>query len=928
MCSQEGYRTLANSDTPAELDGQPLATPVGESKSGQSATLTLADPIVLVLANGDTPSAISNARGHLFETFVAHLLHTFGYNKPRTDRLNEVSAGIELDVSADHELTKQPAVVECKAYTSPVTAALLGTFHSKLVTRRYREPTTQGFFVAIPRLTANAKEQADLISGHDPGFTVLTAQSIVDLLANRGAISDCPIANVITSDPAVVVTEHGIHAACLQLDADTRTPSRVLVWAAEGSTPAPVLEAVAQHPYSQGVPVADARKPRTVPIEHSVDPAAVIVTVRGSRSDFEYQLPASPKYFVGRKRIVESLKAALDEHAGVVVLNAQSGWGKSSAALRLQAITDDKGGFSVIIDSRTASHRRFVVDALSYAAQGAEDAGILVLPKDVSWATLPSALRTLSEASWKRGKLVVFFDQFENVFRDQELTREFRDLALSARDLADRILVGFAWKTDLVGWTENHPYQLRDEIRAHATILTLGPMGAPEIDTLLRRLEKALGQPVARDLKTRLREYSQGFPWLFKKLAGHLLREVKSGVTQERLASEALNVQSLFDADLAELSPLEQDALRHVARYAPIAIGEVLERVSAPVLETLVNRRLVVQVGERLDTYWDIFRDYLVNGRIPVEDSYILRQTPGSVARLLREVLRDGGDSSTRDIADRHGTSENAVFNLSRELRLLGATAYEPNRVRLLPDIWNAENREEELRRRVFAALRRHRAYSTFTALYERTGTVNASTFANELPNAFPAVEVTESTWASYARAYLLWFEYAGLATQVSGSWSVAADGTVGVGELLGRRLVRRIKGGFPHGPVGPALDLIIQATEYEIRRRPENRRALQTLLALGALEETVEGKYRLTRSNLVANGGFNQDELRELMLAVPGVLAGIDALRKNPSARPEVVGNAIKAALSADWTDGTTVGIGKHMRAWARAAGLAVEKI
>jgi hypothetical protein len=236
----------------------------------------------------------------------------------------------------------------------------------------------------------------------------------------------------------------------------------------------------------------------------------MIVTVAGSRSDFEYQLPAAPKFFVGRKRIVDDLCWALDRHTGVLVLNAQSGWGKSSVALRLEALAKERKGYALVTDTRTATHRRFVTDALSLAAQRAQAAKVLTLPPQASWASLPSALQTLQAATWHAGPLVVFFDQFENVFRDADLTREFRDLALAIRELAAHVLIGFEWKTDIVALTENYPYQLRDQIRDNATVLSLGPLGPSEVDVLLRRLEKALGAPLARDLRNRLREYSQG----------------------------------------------------------------------------------------------------------------------------------------------------------------------------------------------------------------------------------------------------------------------------------------------------------------------------------------------------------------------------------------------------------------------------------
>lgn len=890
------------------------------------------DPIVLVLAEGPSTAAVSNAKGHLFEKFVARLLNIFGYNEPTQEKLNVTAEGIELDVVAVHEMNGQQAVAECKAYSSPVAAEKLDAFYGKLATRRFSAPNTQGYFVALPRLTPPGQEQASRIQANDPAFKVLTATGVVELLRSRNLVVGCPLSGLVTSDPAVLVTEHGTYAACLDLDPARRTATRALVWATSGPVPHPVIDAFGRTQYAGGAPVVDARQSTSLRADSRHDAASLIVTVSGSRSDFEYHLPASPAYFVGRKRLVEDLSEAIESKASVLVLNAQSGWGKSSLALRLKAATTDRGGYALIVDSRTASSSRFVTDALSRAAGEAASQGVLTLASDASWATLSSALRTLGTATWHHGPLVVFFDQFENVFRDESLTREFRDLALGAPELMGQLLVGFAWKTDLVGWTESHPYRFRDEIRANARVLMIGPLGVREIDTLLRRLDRALRQPLARDLRQRLREYSQGLPWLFKKLAGHLLREVANGATQEQLASEVLNVQSLFEADLAELGPGEHEALKYIARHAPISISEVMERVGAPIVETLVNRRLVVQVGERLDTYWDIFRDYLNSGRIPVEDSYILRQSPVSVARLLREVIKDDGDSRVPDIAARFGIAENGVFNLSRELRLFGATSYEPNRVRLLPEIWQADDKERELRRRVSVSLRRHRAYSTFLGLAERVGEVTISSFSRDLPSAFPAVEVVDETWIGYARAFLQWFEYAGLAVQRSSVWSVAPEGTKGVGELLGGRVVRRVRGGFPQQAPRPSIELLLTIAARPDSRLPrslyrEDQAAARSLLTLGVLEEEPDGDLILVRPNVVADGAVVQVELRQLLQSVPGVAPGLALISANPAATAQEVGHAVRDSIGADWAPGTSFGVGKHLRAWARCAGLSVHR-
>ena len=127
---------------------------------------------------------------------------------------------------------------------------------------------------------------------------------------------------------------------------------------------------------------------------------------------------------------------------------------------------------------------------------------------------------------------MVIFDQFENVFKNEELTRQFRDLALLASDERARLIVGFAWKTDFVGWTESHPYQLRDQIRSSARVLTLAPLGPRDVEIILKRLEKELDSKLTREIRQRLREYSQGLPWLLKKLAGHVIKEISGGKSQ------------------------------------------------------------------------------------------------------------------------------------------------------------------------------------------------------------------------------------------------------------------------------------------------------------------------------------------------------------------------------------------------------------
>jgi hypothetical protein len=888
------------------------------------------DASVLVVAEGDTEGARNYARGHIFEVFAGRLFNAFGYQDASWRNRNVTSNGIELDLKVSHKLSMKPAIVECKAYSSAIKIGPLTQFYGKFSALRRREPDLHAFMVVAPRLTAEANEFYESIRVDDPDFRALDANDIHESLVERQVIQ--PFVDDNYTDTTIIVSEHGVYSAAIELGEGARA-ARVVVRATGNlAVPDVVLDLTRETEFARGLEVADwraaASSGTSLTRDASPEVEDFIAVVAGSSNNFEYQLPASPRFFVGRRDALRQAGEVFSKSGSVLVLNAQSGWGKSSLALRLKKMVEDLGGAALVVDTRTVATTRFVSSVLrKFGEQAARD-GFVTLSDRPSWASLVSSLRTLSESAWRdRGPLFLMFDQFENVFRDEALTRQFRDLALGVQELDIPLTIGFSWKTDYVGWTEGYPYQLRDEIRGAAHVISLPTWGPRDVETLLRRLEKESGQRLSRELRQRLREYSQGLPWLFKKLAGHLLREIESGITQEQLLSEALNVQSLFEADLAELTPHEREALKYIARFAPVNVTDAMDRVSADVVQSLINRRLVVSVGEHLDTYWDIFRDFVTSGRVPIEDSYILRQAPVSVARLLRELEKDGGDSYVVEVAKRFGTSENAVWNLVRELRLMGVSSYEPNRVSFVDAVRNADDREAAIRSLVGQALKRHRAYSSFLEAAERSGgRLTFEAFARKLQDVFPAVAVSRDTWVSYARVFTYWFEVGGLAVIEGKAARVATEGYVPHIELLSRVSKMKTRGAFPTTSPGPCVKLLL-TMELEPRDVATLSRreliSLRDLVRLGVVVERQDGLLEPTRSNLFQDGEVNKGVLQEMLRRMPGGDAAWLHLQDDPGSPPRSIGECIKRALSADWSDAMTISVGKHFRGWVRYAGL-----
>lgn len=894
----------------------------------QLSQIVVKDPVIVLLAPGDTDAAKANARGHLFESFMAKVLHHLGYQAPSTSNLNVTAEGVELDLSLTYSLDGSPAIAECKAYSSNVNVGLLTAFYGRLAALRLEAGRThlKGFFFAIPRLTADANEQAARISSYDHAFRSLDAARIWTLLNEQGLITRVDQESV--SDHALIVHSSGVYTAALDIDPNTRTATRVLVRAKSGGVAADALSLLSEHSYAQGLPVSDLGS--TIPpspAEIATPVVPLVVQVHGSSSDFEYQLPASPRYFVGRGEPVRELVAHMEAHRGPFVLNAQSGWGKSSLAL----MTASKNiGLSFVLDTRTASSPSYVAAAVRHAALAAEGSGLLDLPADASWATTAGALRSLRDSSWRNtGSLLVIFDQFENAFSDAALTAEFRDVALWNSENPEHVTFAFAWKTDYVDWIESHPYRLRDQIRDASKVINLTPFGSREVETVLRRLEAAVGSDLSRELRQRLREYSQGLPWLLKKLSGHLITEMASGKSQEQLIGEALNVQNLFDSDLAALSPHEREALNFVARYAPVRAAEVTERFTAGLVQSLLNQRLVVQVGEKIDTYWDIFRDYLNSGRVPIEDSYILRLSPNSVARLISELLAHGGSAATSEIAEAWETTENVVWNSARELRQLGLGSSSAGLTSLAPEIVGSTDPEHELRVRVANALRRHRAYSEFADLSERgQGRVQVPAFAGRLREAFPAVQGTPNTWTAYARTFIAWFEYAGLVVADGSGFAVAPEAAPGKGALTARPASIVRSGAFPSRAPGPALELLRRSDGQSVTAPPEKRQYFRELVVLGAVTTATDDPTTGTIApGLVVGSEIAEDVLLALLRSVPGGAEAVGAVEANSSVRSAEIGRIFESAYNTTWTDSTRDLVGKSFLAWARAAGLSTQR-
>jgi len=376
-------------------------------------------------------------------------------------------------------------------------------------------------------------------------------------------------------------------------------------------------------------------------------------------------------------------------------------------------------------------------------------------------------MKGIGEQLEKQNKvMLIFLDQFENVFFLPEVLERITTLLLRLCDEGSNIILGFSWKTDLVGSTTDFPYIHRDSIKRSSITLQLKTFSRPETEALMKKLSLEMGGKLRKDLQFFLSEFSQGYPWLLKKLCAHVKTQRDQGVSQREIANTLLNVKDLFQEDIRGLSSKEEETLRRVAKISPIAISEVIEVFDSEIVQNLVDLRLLVRVGPKYDIYWDIFRDFLNSEKIPIQENYILRAQVTSILKGTRLLVDKKSKLPMNEFREELDLKEKTSQNIVRDMKLLRLASLKNGKMAIelkLPS--SDQGFEEGLQKHMSEYLPRNRLVSNILDKLKTTKTLILTEIAEILEHSSPYISATKKTWLLYARIFSSWLHFANLAT-------------------------------------------------------------------------------------------------------------------------------------------------------------------
>lgn len=573
-------------------------------------------------------------KGSFFEEFISEILKPMRFSINSQLRVT----GMEIDLLAKGEDQPRTVLVECKAYREALSADVISKLLGNVAIRKADE----GWLFSTSDLTKDGKGLWEEIQNDielRKKFTWYAPERIINVLVDQKSVVDPltlsqALIGYNAGDWTLIIVPSGFFWL-VELIEDG-IPTRYSIFNARTGNPAPAQTAtdVAQvSPRFSSLLFQEIINTVANTPGSKIQRAPVAKVISG---DFwDDPRPARPTDFVGRDdsikeiiEFIEQVRTGISSTRTFAIIGP-SGWGKSSLILKIGDILTKKHRSHISItsiDTRSATNSAFVSESIRIAFLDAAKIKLLTHSSEFNILSLrdplesPDFIEAIEVIRKNSSCIVLIFDQFEELFAREDLFEIFnavRELSLDIDARQAPIILGFAWKTD-ISLPQLHPaYHLWHQLADRRKTFKIREFGSKDIQKIIYKAQKALGEKLSPALKTRLLEQCQGFPWLLKKLLVHVLKKVSTTESQYLLLERELDIIQLFKEDLSLIGDEQIRCLKYVASKGPITVTEVEQNFSRETTNHLINSHLLIRSGMNYVVYWDIFRDYLNEEKVP-----------------------------------------------------------------------------------------------------------------------------------------------------------------------------------------------------------------------------------------------------------------------------------------------------------------------
>jgi hypothetical protein len=867
-------------------------------------------------------SDFREVKGKLFESLVGRFLMFQSYAVKERIR----DAGTEIDLKCVSKLSGDVAIVECKARIETVQTEAVNKIYADVAVG-YAD---HGWIFSISDIGKEAQARLERLNDKEgkPRYRFFPPHELVRLIVEARGLELPSLPKESRTTEIFLCLFEGREIWSVPMWTPGRELKGLLAWGANDASPIRPKDLPdlgnTDFPYPEAAWLD--QKAADEPRSRDVQPIVEVI----AGEDWSDYRPSRPTDFVGRQGLIKEIRSFFDRiQQGETLsrlfgIKGQSGWGKSSLALKLAHEFRDERVYIFPVDCRAAKTSYYADLAISRALQWAEhdiSAGPLFrsTPKiETNPFRDPAVQELLRQAQAQKAVICLIFDQFEEIIHRPELNATFarmRELALAADEARAPFAIGFSWKTDgTVGsdYPGYHFWHSLSDRRKDFIVDRFAREDANEFIVLAQRESK---QSLRRNITKFIVENYAGYPWLLKKLVKHYIEDARAGREAGPLGSLP-SLKSLFQTDLQEVTQAQHRAIKFIAQNSPVEYGVTADKYGAENVASLINQRLVINTGGKLNLYWDIFREYILYDEVPqLPNTYVPTVSVRRIRGILKTILganRVGYGEFATVLDLTLATTDNAV----RDLANIGVVR--TNRLKQYFER-TCEN-SVEATAKIVEFLRSHCIFIKARELIDGQDGASFSEICAATEPEYAFLAIDENTLHQYNRRILAYCCHFGLLTKEGGVFILGVpvhDIIESAGRTTPIREVDIFRAAAPPERVIELIDLI-RSGECPTKAEAALRGLRNAIFAASALGLVAQQDGGIALPEFAEKDGDTSELIRRALMQIEPFKNSLSEIEQ-PSLSADEIGAIIADSYSLNWSTGSCRRYGSAIKRWIR---------
>jgi len=323
---------------------------------------------------------------------------------------------------------------------------------------------------------------------------------------------------------------------------------------------------------------------------------------------------------------------------------------------------------------------------------------------------------------------------------------------------------------------------------------------------------------------------------------------------------------------------------------------------------------LVIKSGDRLNVYWDIFKDYLLTGKVPVVPyNYIPTSDPFSLINICKRLKGDKFTDSS-NLSKSIGLHERTIWNIGADLVMLGLAERDSTAFKTSKKL--GSNDESSILSLLRETLAKH---ALKVALYKNHSgkTISVDALREIFIECMPKDKFGENTRNTYANRLTNYLVYTGYLLR-AGSNLIVQDMGAPVSDREG--LARRSK---QRGKVF-SVSVSPFATYNAINSIPDSSAKISDIgrNELAVLKRfelvTVKGDIVFKNSDIIQKSGGHKEAIWAAAKNEKSLLKCIEIMQDNPDMNSKDIAAKISDEYSLNWSDGSKIRNGGILKQWS----------